>query len=54
MISMTCSKHVEKYKLINTLKRICASSWTIAKYHCMMHGQQNVKFMQSVLNILFG
>jgi len=26
------------------LKRICASSWTITKNHCMMHGQQNVKF----------
>jgi len=26
------------------LKRICASSWTIAKNHCMMHGQQNVKY----------
>jgi len=25
------------------LKEICASSWTIAKNHCMMHGQQNVK-----------
>jgi len=25
------------------LKRICASSWTIAKNHCTMHGQQNVK-----------
>jgi len=25
------------------LKRICASSWTITKHHCMMHGQQNVK-----------
>ena len=25
------------------MKRICASSWTIAKNHCMMHGQQNVK-----------
>ena len=25
------------------MKRICASSWTVAKNHCMMHGQQNVK-----------
>jgi len=25
------------------LKRICASSWTITKNHCMMRGQQNVK-----------
>jgi len=25
------------------LKGICASSWTITKNHCMMHGQQNVK-----------
>ena len=25
-------------------KRICASSWTVTKNHCMMHGQQNVKF----------
>ena len=22
---------------------VCASSWTITKNHCMMHGQQNVK-----------
>jgi len=29
---------------MNTLKRICASSWAITKNHCMMHGQQNVKF----------
>ena len=27
------------------MKRICASSWTITKNHCMMHGQQNVKRM---------
>jgi len=27
------------------LKGICASGWTIAKNHCMMHGQQNVKNM---------
>jgi len=27
---------------------ICASSWTITRYHCMMHGQQNVKFSLSV------
>ena len=33
MMSMTCSKHVENYKWINTLKRICASSWTITKNH---------------------
>ena len=33
---------------INTLKRICASSWTVTKNHCMMHGQQNVK-LYSVL-----
>ena len=25
------------------MKGICASSWTITKNHCMMHGQQNVK-----------
>ena len=25
------------------MKRICASSWTFTKNHCMMHGQQNVK-----------
>ena len=25
------------------MKRICASSWTITKNHCMMHGQQNVE-----------
>jgi len=25
------------------LKGICASSWTVTKNHCMMHGQQNVK-----------
>jgi len=25
------------------LKGICASSWTITKNQCMMHGQQNVK-----------
>ena len=31
MMSMTCSKHVENYKYINTLKRICASSWTVTK-----------------------
>ena len=30
-MSTTCSKHVENYKWINTLKRICASSWTITK-----------------------
>jgi len=30
------------------LKRICASSWTIAKNHCMMHGQQNVKLCSQV------
>jgi len=29
------------------MKRICASSWTITKNHCMMHGQQNVKFWKS-------
>ena len=33
MMSMICSKHVENYKQINTLKRICASSWKIAKNH---------------------
>ena len=43
MMSMTCSKHVENYKQINTLKRMYASSWAITKNHCMMHGQQNVK-----------
>ena len=32
MMSVTCSKHVENYKWINTLKGICASSWTITKY----------------------
>jgi len=32
-MSMTCSKHVENYKQINTLKRICASSWAITKNH---------------------
>ena len=26
------------------MKGICASSWTITKNHCMMLGQQNVKF----------
>jgi len=26
------------------LKRIYESSWAIIKNHCMMHGQQNVKF----------
>jgi len=40
---MECPKHVENYKQINTLKRICASSWAITKNHCKMHGQQNVK-----------
>ena len=25
------------------MKRICASSWTITKNHCMTHGQKNVK-----------
>jgi len=25
------------------LESICASSWTIAKNHCVMHGQKNVK-----------
>ena len=25
------------------MRGICASSWTITKSHCMMHGQQNVK-----------
>ena len=29
----------------DTLKRICASSWTITMNHCMMHGQQNVKHL---------
>ena len=29
---------------INILKGICASSWTFTKNHCMMHGQQNVKY----------
>ena len=43
MMNTTCSKHVENYKYINTLKRICPSSWAITKNHCMMHGQQNVK-----------
>ena len=28
------------------MKGICASSWTITKNHCMMQGQQNVKFKQ--------
>jgi len=28
---------------INILKGIFASSWTITKNHCIMHGQQNVK-----------
>jgi len=31
------------YLFIYTLKGICASSWTITKNQCMMHGQQNVK-----------
>ena len=30
------------------LKGICASGWTITKNHCMMHGQQNVKFLPFV------
>ena len=28
---------------MNTLERICASSWILTKNHCMMHGQQNVE-----------
>ena len=31
------------------MKRICASSWTVTKNHCMMHGQQNVKKNSAVL-----
>ena len=30
------------------LERICASSWLLTKNHCMMHGQQNVKFWLQV------
>ena len=29
------------------MKRICAWSWTITKNHCMMHGQQNVKYCKA-------
>jgi len=31
------------------MKGICASSWTVTKNHCMMHGQQNVKFYLFIL-----
>ena len=30
------------------MKGISASSWTITKNHCMMHGQQNVKLITTV------
>jgi len=36
--------------VINTVKRICASSWTITKNHCVMHGQQNVKLNNNCLS----
>ena len=51
MMSMTCSKHVENYKEINTFKGICASSWTVTKNYCMNHGQQNVKFVRQVVQL---
>ena len=28
------------------MKWICASNWTVTKNHCMMHGQQNVKYVK--------
>ena len=31
------------------MKRICASSWTITKNHCVMHGQQNVRDWKCLL-----
>jgi len=42
LVAVSCAGW-EFHSQPTTLKRICASSWTIAKNHCMMHGQQNVK-----------
>ena len=36
---------------INILKGIVASSWTITKNHCMIHGQQNVKNIHNVCSL---
>jgi len=49
-MSMTCSKHAENYKQVNTLKIICASSWTITKNHCMMRGQKKKKTLNFTMD----
>jgi len=37
------SVHVSSMSCSSSGETDCASSWTITKNHCMMHGQQNVK-----------